>query len=56
MTAVGGNTKQAWRMNGNKFMNSGVSTSSVYRPVIYLKFSTKFSGGTGIEDDPFVVS
>ncbi len=56
MTAVEGNTRQAWRMNGDKFMNSGVSTNSVYRPVIYLKSSTKFLGGTGTENDPFVVS
>lgn len=56
MTAVGGNSKQAWRMNGDKFMNSGVSTNSVYRPVIYLKSSTKFLGGTGTEKDPFIVS
>lgn len=56
MTAVGGNTKQAWRMNGDKFMNSGVSTNSVYRPVIYLKSSTSFLQGTGTSDDPFVVA
>lgn len=56
MTAVGGNTKQAWRMNGDKFMNSGVSTKSVYRPVIYLKSSTSFLQGTGTSDDPFVVA
>ena len=56
MTAVGRKNSQAWRMNGDKFMNSGVSTSSVYRPVIILKSSTTFSGGTGTEDDPFNVS
>lgn len=55
MTAVSGNPKQAWRMNGDKFMNSGVDTSSVYRPVIILKSSTMFSGGTGTENDPFVI-
>lgn len=55
MTAVGGNSKQAWRMNGDKFMNSGVSTPSVYRPVIILKASVTISGGTGTESDPFVV-
>ena len=56
MTAVARKNSQAWRMNGDKFMNSGVSTSSVYRPVIILKSSTTFSGGTGTEDDPFNVS
>lgn len=56
MTAVVGNTKQAWRMNGDKFMNSGVSTTSVYRPVIYLKASTQFLGGNGTRENPFLVS
>lgn len=57
MTAISDKPNQAWKVNGGKFMNSGVASSStVYRPVIYLKSSVTFSGGTGTENDPFVVS
>lgn len=57
MTAISDKPNQAWKVNGGKFMNSGVASSStVYRPVIYLKSSVTFSGGTGTWNDPFVVS
>ena len=47
--------RQAWRMNGGRFRNSGVNTQTVYRPVVYLKSTVTFSGGTGTEEEPFVV-
>ena len=55
MTFVTNKPKQAWRMNGGKFRNSNINTDTVYRPVIYLKSTVTFSGGTGTEEDPFVV-
>ena len=55
MTAVTDKSNQAFRMNGGKFRNSNISSDTVYRPVIYLKSTVTFSGGTGTEEDPFVV-
>lgn len=53
----GNKTDRAWRVNGDKFMDSAAinAGSTVARPVIYLKSSVMFSSGTGTESDPFVV-
>lgn len=53
----GNKTDRAWRVNGDKFMDSAATNagSTVARPVIYLKSSVMFSSGTGTESDPFVV-
>ena len=56
MTSVTNKPKQAFRMNEGKFRNSNINTNTVYRPVIYLKSTVSFSGGTGTEGAPFVVS
>ena len=56
MTSVTNKPKQAFRMNEGKFRNSNINTNTVYRPVIYLKSTVSFSGGTGTEEAPFVVS
>ena len=53
----GNKTDRAWRVNGDKFMDSAATNagSTVARPVIYLKSNVMFSSGTGTESDPFVV-
>lgn len=58
MTYFTNKPTMAWKVNGGKFMNSKASSgdNTVARPVIYLKSDVTFSGGTGTEDDPFVVN
>lgn len=56
MTYYTNTSNKAWRVNGDKFLNSNANSSNTFvRPVIFLSSSVSILGGSGTEEDPFIV-